>query len=146
MEMKFPKDGSPHTRSNIRDFLGRSFRGEIKNGRFFFFFFFLWKKLTRIIPRPLTTRSRVNTRANVRRLNLNTNCRRRITICECQLVQNGWCVTYTIESRKFFVLILLRKFTLNQKFRFCLRTHNEYYNIHGRDCLREVKSYQTFFI
>lgn len=41
MEMKFPKDGSPHTRSNIRDFLGRSFRGEIKNGRFFFFFFLM---------------------------------------------------------------------------------------------------------
>lgn len=39
MEMKFPKGGSPHARSNIRDFLGRSFRGEIKNGRVFFFFF-----------------------------------------------------------------------------------------------------------
>lgn len=37
----------------------------------FFFFFFLWKKLTRIIPQPLaifTTRSRVNMRADVRRL------------------------------------------------------------------------------
>lgn len=71
MEMKFPKGGSPHARSNIRDFLGRSFRGEIKNGRVFFFFFFLWKKLTRIIPQPLaifTTRSRVNMRADVRRL------------------------------------------------------------------------------
>lgn len=31
-------------------FLGRSLRGEIKNGRvFFFLFLFLWKKLTRIL-------------------------------------------------------------------------------------------------